>query len=192
MKKLVEDKTEEIDTSHIVADIFQLNRDIITAYDNYPKKIGFFLEKRKRKKLIKESAKLAKANVPLGVPNVYEFMTHIYNNYSKFIGESKKYSGVSDIRVTTIDNYNQWKILLEIDNTLSCDITINTNNMKKMNLVIIGQNENGITNTYTVNATKLHTSNSQFRSYCERINHHLLEIISNYVIDTLELYNEKE
>ena len=50
MKKQVEHN--ELDTSHIIADIFQLNMELITAYDKYPKWIGYRLEKNKRKKLI--------------------------------------------------------------------------------------------------------------------------------------------
>ena len=83
MKKQVDHN--ELDTSHIIADIFQLNMELITAYDKYPKWIGYRLEKNKRKKLINMARNIGNANIPLATESIYEFMGNIFYVYYIFI-----------------------------------------------------------------------------------------------------------
>lgn len=191
MKKQVDHN--ELDTSHIIADIFQLNMELITAYDKYPKWIGYRLEKNKRKKLINMARNIGNANIPLATESIYEFMGNIYNNYSKFIGDDKIFEGVTDISVTTVDKYDIWQMLISNkENEISCNIKIDMMERNIMELEIFYTTSDGSISSYNLKGEKLYTrKNKKLKEYIEIINSTILKLMADYTVYVLETYNER-
>ena len=191
MKKQVEHN--ELDTSHIIADIFQLNMELITAYDKYPKWIGYRLEKNKRKKLINMARNIGNANIPLTAESIYEFMGNIYNNYSKFVGDDKIFEGVTDISVTTVDKYDIWQMLISNkENEISCNIKIDMMERNIMELEIFYTTSDGSISSYNLKGEKLYTrKNKKLKEYIEIINSTILKLMADYTVYVLETYNER-
>lgn len=191
MKKQVEHN--ELDTSHIIADIFQLNMELITAYDKYPKWIGYRLEKNKRKKLINMARNIGNANIPLTTESIYEFMGNIYNNYSKFVGDDKIFEGVTDISVTTVDKYDIWQMLISNkENEISCNIKIDMMERNIMELEIFYTTSDGSISSYNLKGEKLYTrKNKKLKEYIEIINSTILKLMADYTVYVLETYNER-
>ena len=191
MKKQVEHN--ELDTSHIIADIFQLNMELITAYDKYPKWIGYRLEKNKRKKLINMARNIGNANIPLTTESIYEFMGNIYNNYSKFVGDDKIFEGVTDISVTTVDKYDIWQMLISNkENEISCNIKIDMMERNIMELEIFYTTSDGSISSYNLKGEKLYTrKNKKLKEYIDIINSTILKLMADYTVYVLETYNER-
>lgn len=191
MKKQVDHN--ELDTSHIIADIFQLNMELITAYDKYPKWIGYRLEKNKRKKLINMARNIGNANIPLTTESIYEFMGNIYNNYSKFVGDDKIFEGVTDISVTTVDKYDIWQMLISNkENEISCNIKIDMMERNIMELEIFYTTSDGSISSYNLKGEKLYTrKNKKLKEYIEIINSTILKLMADYTVYVLETYNER-
>lgn len=191
MKKQVENN--ELDSTHIIADIFQLNMELISAYDKYPRWLGYHLEKNKRKRLINMAKNISKANIPLSTVSIYEFMGNVYNNYSKFVGDNKIFDGITDITVTTIDKYDIWQMLVSNpENEISCNIKIDMMEYGIMDLEIFYTTGDGAISSYNLKVEKLHTrKNKKLKEYVEIINSTLLKLMSDYTVYTLEMYNER-
>lgn len=183
---------ESIDTSHIISDVLAINMEIINTYAKFPRFISFLLEKRARKKLIDLCEKIRNSNKALLTANVLEFMSYIYNNYSEFVGHDKRFNGVADLTKSTIADYDVWEILLTVDDSLSCNISIDMKTPKYMIVNIIANNSNGVTSNYNFQCQKLYSSNRDFGDYCNRINSHILGIMSDFLIDILESFDDKK
>ena len=83
----IEFDTSNKNTTHIIADCFEINADIISMRVNskLPSFISKFIENRRRDRLIKIVKKLKKANAPLSRTNLIELFTYMFNSFDGFI-----------------------------------------------------------------------------------------------------------
>ena len=192
MKEEMEE-VEVLDTSHIIGDIFYLDSEIRNKYDKYPKIIGKPLAKIKRRKLIKIAKKLSEANVPLTKDNILEFIKNAYNNYSYFVGDDKIFHGVSEIEMHYEDEYligQEFIIIFNIDDDLSATLAVYSRE-EEFTVFMVVTKEDGSVNNYHINLNRLYSTNKAFGDSIRRINQHIMSLMSEYIVYTLENSNRE-
>jgi hypothetical protein len=173
-------------TTRLIGDFLELNADILSNQFNskYPKFIANLQAKYYRNKLIKSANKLKKSNFILNTDNLVELFIYIYNNYEG------NYGCINKILIN-LNNYNNSIIDTEIviDN-IKAHINIDTSNPKMtINGVII---KDKINHSFNINTYELKSNKPVSSEVIPIINKKLLEDLSNYILEIIGNYSNKE
>lgn len=187
--------SEKLDTTHIMNDCFVLNGEIIkeSIDSKLPRPLAIIREKSRRKKLIKMVEKLQKANIPLERDNILEFMSFAYNNISQFVGSEAIYKDkIVALQQITVANSPIWQMGMRVDDNLSCIITIDIAEPKDFQIIIKYIDKKMQDHKYDVRLERMiHESNSTIQDYVQKINKAIIELMYQYIVDTLKQYNDK-
>ena len=170
----------------IIGDFLEINADIVQK--RFKSKLPSFLanidEKYYRNKLIKRAKKMKNSNMILSIYNIYELFVYTYNNFPP----DGKYKSIWRSKIMVSDNNVEAEAVIKFDNITSI-ISIDKNE-ETLDVNILEEN-----NQYYTRCNKLlkHSKKgSKIDILLMRINKELLNIITDYIIETLEAYNRKD
>lgn len=169
--------------NRLIGDCLELNADIIQ--NEHESKLPKFLAKLRanyyRYKLIKSVKKIEQGNTPLSKDNLMELALYLYNNYRPY-GEYKTISYVKYLEST--DSY---VMKLEVAKDVFSIFTLNEKNAS-----FDAKIKPAVDTTYDVSLKELTSDNDDLKHHLLEINHELLKVITQYIIDTIEEYKEMD
>lgn len=169
----------------IISDFLELNRQI-SFYGQDKKRFKFYYNFKRRiyrKRLISKVSKIDAINTPLHKDSIFELASYVYANYMP----DGSYKSID--KVLYYPTSQMYDIFVTINN-VDYEIDV-TNIASKMHLTLTIHN-GPQSDIYEINSNTLETANKTLKSYVEVLNQELVNVISMYVLDTLNGYEGKE
>lgn len=176
---------EELDNSRIIASCLEINNDIIMMKldSKLPLLLSKIRESYYRNKLIKTVNKLQKANIPLNTDNLTELFIYIYSNYPPY-GIYKEIKWCKCINVNSVDIIESCIVLDDMKAIFKID-KLDTSG--KFRLILSIKKDEKFYN-YDILLSELITSNNMIKDYVKELNKLLINIMRNYILDTINSY----
>ena len=172
------------DSTRIIGDFLEINADIVERRfkSKLPKILADIEEKYSRNKLIKTAKKIQESNMILSIYNLSELFIYTFNNFPP----NGKYKSIMISKVVNDSNNIEAVIKFE-------DIVSIINIDKKENTIDVNITQDNNTFFTRCNGLLKHSKKgSRVDIILMRINKELLNMITDYIIETLESYNRKD
>ena len=168
----------------IIGDFLEINGENIQYRENNKRNpISKIIYKYNRRKLKKAVTKLKKSNIILNRFNIIELFSYIYNNFPP----DGKYDIIYRSKIN-MNNPDEVEGILKFDNYT---VIINTCDENNISINIHITDEEGNIKNYTLNSESISTSNisAEINSILNIINKKLLDIMCNYILNVINLYD---
>lgn len=172
------------DGTRLIGDFLEINADIVERRfkSKLPKLLADIQEKYSRNKLIKTAKKIRESDNTLNLYNLSELFIYTFNNFPP----NGNYKSIMISKV--VDEGNIIEAVIKFE-----DIVAIIDIDKKENIMDVNITQNN--NTFFTRCGKLLKHNkkdSKVDIILKRINKELLNMITDYIIETLEAYNRKD
>lgn len=186
----IEFDTSNKNTTHIIADCFEINADIISMRVNskLPSFISKFIENRRRDRLIKIVKKLKKANAPLSRTNLIELFTYIFNNFSPD-GEYKSIKGIKHIVID--ESIESWVAMISVNDEFTAIIKIKMSD-SGFSVELKIPDGNGFMTRDISDISFLLAGDIEIDQYLEKLNLTLISVMADYILDNLSMYKKSK